>query len=436
MKKISISGQLVILFLFTLLISASAFTIITLTRVSALAVEETYSRLITYSTLVANHQDYSPELEDFRDMEVALLEKKKGIIFYSKDISMYINEEDYAKIIEIADEIREPKVILTRKITNYRGDDIYYVLSSTDFGQNFLILMTNSIYVSNMVKTLSLQLILIFITIICLSILCIATWSNRFAKRLHLIQDHILSLPKGGYDYSYIDSGLDEIGELSRAVESMRIEICQSERTKQEMLQNLSHDFKTPIAVIKSYAEAQQDGMADEDSSKIIIAQAEILKHKVNRLLQYNSLEYLSKDREFEDVVMSEVIREVIQGYKFQTDLIIDLDLSEDVVFKGYRENYSTVIDNIVDNARRYAKTEIKIILKKDRLRIYNDGDHIDKQFLNGIFKPYEKGSRGEFGLGMSIVKKTVEFFGMELIVKNETVGVSFIITKTHSNER
>ncbi len=78
--------------------------------------------------------------------------------------------------------------------------------------------------------------------------------------------------------------------------------------------------------------------------------------------------------------------------------------MEEDVYFQGYRENLYTVIDNILDNAKRYAKTKIKIILRKDRLRIYNDGEAIDEQFLNSIFKPYEKGSKGEFGLGMSIV--------------------------------
>ena len=73
----------------------------------------------------------------------------------------------------------------------------------------------------------------------------------------------------------------------------------------------------------------------------------------------------------------------------------------------------------------------IKIVLRKDRLRIYNDGDPIDSQFLNSVFKPYEKGSNGNFGLGMSIVKKTLDFFGLNLSVKNEEFGgVSFIITK------
>ena len=104
----------------------------------------------------------------------------------------------------------------------------------------------------------------------------------------------------------------------------MRLEIGHNEKTKQEMLQNLSHDFKTPIAVIKSYAEAQQDGMVDEESSKIIIAQAEILKKKVNRLLQYNSLEYLEKTKEFEDVDMKELknnIKRLLADYKIITAL-------------------------------------------------------------------------------------------------------------------
>ena len=197
------------------------------------------------------------------------------------------------------------------------------------------------------------------------------------------------------------------------------------------MLQNLSHDFKTPIAVIKSYAEAIQDGVESKDALKIIIEQADNLRNKVNRLLQYNSLEYLTKDKEFEYVNMYELINEVVLSYKYQTNINFILDLEEGIIFKGYRENWSTVISNIVDNAKRFAKTEIKIILRESRIRIYNDGDPIDEQFLNSVFKPYEKGSKGEFGLGMSIVMKTVDFFGMNLSVRNEEYGgVSFIISK------
>ena len=427
MKKLSLSGQIALLFFIVLLLSASLFTSVTLTRIRFMAEQETYSRLITYSTLINNHAQGTDI--DLKDMQIGFVKMKNGNIIYSTNVSAYANKEEIDSIFADAAS-KDSRKVITRKFSNSEHKTIYYAVSFLDGNQEMTLILTNSLYVNNLSKNVSLQLILVFVVIICLSILCILIWSNHFVKRLHRLQGHILSLPSNGYNVSYSDDGLDEVGSLSRAVEIMRVEIQEGERQKQEMLQNMSHDFKTPIAVIKSYAEAQQDGMADEDSSKIIIAQAEILKHKVNRLLQYNSLEYLQKDREFEDVDMKEVVEEVVQGYKFQTELDIELNLEENIFFKGYRENYFTVVDNIIDNAKRYAKTKIKIILKKDRLRIYNDGEHIDEQFIQHAFKPYEKGSKGEFGLGMSIVQKTIDFFGMRLIVKNEAIGVSFIITK------
>ncbi|MDE7263503.1 MAG: HAMP domain-containing histidine kinase [Anaeroplasmataceae bacterium] len=427
MKKLSITGQIAVLFSFALIISASLFTIITLNRLKYVAEQETYSRLITYSALLESHTQ-NPDTV-IKDIPVGFVKIRKDEIIYSNDISSFMSEKELIFVIEqVSTQSKKP--VITKKLVNLEKKTIYYVVTFVDNGLGFNVIMTNSLYVNKLSQNVSIQMILTFTIIICLTILCIIVWSNQFTKRLHRLQGHILNLPRNGYNVSYQDDGLDEVGELSRAVESMRVEIQESEKQKQDMLQNMSHDFKTPIAVIKSYAEAQQDGMADEDSSKIIIAQAEILKHKVNRLLQYNSLEYLQKDREFEDVDMKEVVEEVVMGYKFQTNLNIELDLTEDIFFKGYRENYFTVIDNIIDNAKRYAKTKIKIVLKKDRLRIYNDGEHIDEQFIKHSFKPYEKGSKGEFGLGMSIVQKTVDFFGMRLIVKNEAIGVSFIITK------
>ncbi|MDE5856452.1 MAG: HAMP domain-containing histidine kinase [Anaeroplasmataceae bacterium] len=426
MKKLSITGQIAILFSFVLIISAALFTTVTVSRLKYVAEQETYSRLITYSSLLDSHEARPDAV--IKDMQIGFVQIKEQEIVYSNDISDYMSEKELQNVLESF--VKQNKSSIKRKIINLEGKSIYYVANISEDGQGINLIMTNSLYVNKLSRSVSFQLITAFIIIICLATVCVIVWSNQFTKRLHQLQGHILDLPKNGYNISYQDDGLDEVGELSRAIETMRVEIQKSERQKQEMLQNMSHDFKTPIAVIKSYAEAQQDGMADESSSKIIIAQAEILKNKVNRLLQYNSLEYLEKNREFEDVDMKEVVEEVVMGYKFQTELSIELDLTEDIFFKGYRENYFTVVDNIIDNARRYAKTKIKVVLKKDRLRIYNDGEHIDEQFIKHSFKPYEKGSKGEFGLGMSIVQKTVDFFGMRLIVKNEPIGVSFIITK------
>ena len=427
MKKINISSQLLLLFFSIILIASCAFSIITLQRIEIIAEDEVYSRLCTYSKII-----HDKEGGKLPDVNVGFYISDGNSLFKSKSLSDYVDD---AKLNEIITEVYAKKdnnipEFYAKSKYKLNGKTIYFVLYTQNNMETYTIIFTDSAYTTKMVKNVSLQVILLFFLLLLLSTYIIYLWSTHFVKRIRSIQNHIENLPKNNYEVAYVDDSLDEIGELSRSIEEMRIEIGQNEKTKQEMLQNLSHDFKTPIAVIKSYAEAQIDGMVDEESSKIIANQADLLKKKVNRLLQYNSLEYLSKDKEFEAVNMKELINEVVQNYRYQTNLDFELDLDDEVYFQGYRENLYTVVDNIVDNAKRYAKTKIKIVLKKNRLRIYNDGDHIDEQFLNSIFKPYEKGSKGEFGLGMSIVKKTIDFFGLDLKVVNEEVGVSFIISK------
>ena len=426
MRKLSILSQIVIIFVSILLISCTMFAFLaaTITRISA--EEEVYSRLISYSTIISNYQPDEKYPIKNEDMHVEFVVIKRDITFESTGLSNMVNQQDLNEIIETYN--NQEDIVCKDKIDIYKNEKIYFVVNYAGSGE-YTIMVTNSNYVTIRTKTMSSRMMLLFAIISTFSILTIGLWGTTLVSRIKSLQDHIDSMPKDEYAKSYNEDGFDELSELSKSVELMREEIHKSETAKKEMLQNISHDFKTPIAVIKSYAEAQIDGMADEDSSKIIVNNAEILKHKVNMLLEYNSLEYLSKNKDFEEVNMSEVIKEVVQGYKFQTSLKITLDLDEEVTFLGYKENYYTVVDNIVDNAKRYAKEEIKIVLKKDRLRIYNDGEHISKDFIENAFKPYEKDSKGQFGLGLSIVRKTLDFFNMQIKAVNEEVGVSFIIT-------
>ena len=429
MRKISLSSQLVLIFVITFIISISAFLIASASTTINLVESEVYTRLQSYSQFMDG-----PMVEgDFPDLEVA---------FYIKNnqeersrLKDFVTAEDISLITSDALKIRNQSsdqrfgFIVKNKYINTNSKKLYYVYETRDNSQNFKITITNDSYASRAIQNNMLINSSIFLGSLLFISAVLIIWSTTLVKRLRNIQNHILSLPRNKYEEKYVDDGLDEVGMLSNSVEHMRLEIYKNEKIKQEMLQNLSHDFKTPIAVIKTYAEAIDDGVEDitVGASKII-EQADILKHKVNKLLQYNSLEYLTKDKEFEDVAINEIIRDIVMNYKYQTDLTFDLDLEDDVTFKGYRENWYTVIDNIVDNAKRYAKSTIKIVLKKDYLRIYNDGEPISEEFINNSFKPYEKGSKGQFGLGMSIAQKTIYFFGMKLIVKNENVGVSFII--------
>ena len=89
---------------------------------------------------------------------------------------------------------------------------------------------------------------------------------------------------------------------------------------------------------------------------------------------------------------------------------------------------WEAIIDNLLNNFMRYAKKEIKITAKNKKIILYNDGEQIDPKVLDNIFTPYKKGINGMFGLGLSIVKKTLQVLNYDISVDNVKNGVNFII--------
>ena len=428
MKRLGFTGQLFILFAGILLITTIAFSAITITSVRAIAYDEVYSRLSSYSAFIRNMDvgDERRPNRDKNDMKFAYIIYNNGAWELNSDLDFQITDNSVEILInEVKNADKMPR--LQGEIT-LESKDIYYVSQLQNGFDNFIIIFTDDTYAFEMIKTISIRSILVFFVMIFISILVVTWWSNGYIKRIRCLQLHIENMPNNKYEKEYKDGGLDEVGQLSESIEKMRLQIYQNEETKQEMLQNLSHDFKTPIAVIKSYAEAIQDGVESKEALNVIIEQADLLKSKVIKLLQYNSIEYLDRSKPFIDIEMDNLINDVVLKFKHQSNINFNLDL-EQVKFKGYYENWDIVLSNIIENALRYAKTEIKIVLRPERIRIYNDGEHIDEKFIDNVFKPYEKGSKGQFGLGMSIVQKTVNFFDYTLSVRNEEpTGVSFII--------
>ena len=214
----------------------------------------------------------------------------------------------------------------------------------------------------------------------------------------------------------------------------MRISLINQEEYRNQMYQNISHDFKTPLTVIKSYIEAVEDNVEDSNTAlQVIKQQTEKLENKVHSLLYLNKLDYLknSKNITNELVDMEQIIRDEVDKFKFhkkEINFIVDVDPKSK--YYGTMEHWETIFDNLLSNFMRYTTTTIKITAKQNKLTLYNDGEHIADDFLEGIFTPFRKGIKGEFGLGLSIVKKTLNIMNYDITIKNEKKGVSFIIKR------
>ena len=428
----SISSKIFLILFSSVLILFLATIMILTFSLDKIALQETYFRLSNYITITGfEWRNGNMIVPDENDNGM----HNFGIIQGRYENGNYIVEYGSANLINVLSQNEISGFLSQAKrgtniYENSKNEEIYYACEVDEITNYFIIVLVDDSYNEGFVKRIIGSIITFIIAALIILSLIASFWINKLLKRLKALQNHITNMSKEKYEVEYLDDGDDEIRELSESIEIMRLEIKDSETTKREMLQNVSHDFKTPIAVIKNYAEAIVDGVVDTSDANIIIKQADILRTKVNQLLQYNRLEYLNKDKPLEEVDLGDVCNEVVNNHKVNTKIEFKLEL-EPCVFEGYRENFVTVVENIVENALRYAKIVIYIQTKENKVTIYNDGEPIEEKFLNSKFKPYEKGSKGEFGLGMSIVQKTLDFFGLSLSIYNEERGgVSFIIYK------
>lgn len=313
-----------------------------------------------------------------------------------------------------------------------KGATVYYQITKKD-NNTYIISLVYSDYSASLISSIRQQIINILYISFAIIGIVIFLWVSSLIKPLKSIRKYIEDIRKDKEGELKIDRS-DEIGIVSNELVVMKEEIDRQSKTKEEMIHNISHDLKTPIALIKSYSQSVKDDIypyGDKDASMdIIIENADRLDGKVRSLLYLNRLDFLSNENIDQEVDMRELIEHItVQLQGMHPEIEIETDLAF-VSFKGDEECWRICVENILENAFRYVNHKIKIILKQDNLEIYNDGESIDIENIEALFKPYEKGTKGQFGLGLSIVHKTCTMYNYNVTALNRDIGVSFIIEK------
>lgn len=353
---------------------------------------------------------------------------------YIENDTVYASR-NYEKIVNI--DKKEVLSMLDKEYGTFDYDEkpYYYYLSKHD--DVIKVAIANKSYFNKIRGSFMVSVISLFLLAFLLIALIVFVWSSIVVKKIEKLKAKIDNIDNDNFDHKINFRTDDEIKSLALSIEDMRMNLKMQEEYKNNMYQNISHDFKTPLTVIKSYVEAVEDGVEDEkDALKVIKEQTEKLEKKVYSLLYLNKLDYL-KDRTVDKkslIDISEVINASVEKFKYQRKDVTIRTSIDDSKFNGTFELWETIIDNILNNFIRYAKKEIKITVKNNKLTLFNDGPAIDKNLVNDIFNPFKKGIKGQFGLGLSIVKKTLNLLNYDISIENSKKGVSFIIKKGTRN--
>lgn len=421
MKEISLTNQLISICILIVGIICIALGIILPKELLPIYEENIYNKLKQPLIFVNNSEDINKE-DITNETDIAYI---------------YIINNTILTSYNINDVISNYNNDILNYITNKQGkfiykNKIYYYYNNHIDQDEFKISLTNDNYINEMRKNI-LHTILIITGIsftICSLILII--WSNNLVNSIILLKKKIDNIDNDKYKVNLNHNFKDEISSLNDSIENMKTYLKNNENYKNQTYQNISHDFKTPITVIKSYIEATEDGIeTNEKSLEIIKEQINKLENKVHSLLYLNKLNYIKDKNENKKskTNISNIIKSSTEKFKLiRPDINFTVEIDNSTIFRGTSDMWETIIDNILNNFMRYAKKEIKITIKNKKIILFNDGEKIDENILNNIFTPYEKGLNGMFGLGLSIVKKSLQLLDYDISVTNVKNGVNFII--------
>lgn len=309
-----------------------------------------------------------------------------------------------------------------------------------------------------------LQVALILM-VICLTVLWFV--SKRFTMPILALASLSEKMCELNFDVRYDGNREDEIGilgnsmnqlsdTLARTISELKAanyELQSDIKRKEEIdtmrtdfLSNVSHELKTPIALIQGYAEGLKDCVNEDSESRdfyceVIIDEANKMNRMVKKLLTLNQIEFGTTPATFERFSITQLIDGILHSVQIllkQDDIKVYFDTAKDYYVWSDEYQMEEVLTNYISNAIHHCQGEkvIRIwIEEKDtslRVFVFNSGMPIPEEELDHIWEKFYKVDKartreyGGNGIGLSIVKAIMDSFGQSYGVYNEAKGVTF----------
>ena len=256
-----------------------------------------------------------------------------------------------------------------------------------------------------------------------------------------------------GCNINYLSESLEKtVSELKTANNELQKDIEKKEQIdemRKEFLANVSHELKTPIALIQGYAEGLREGVSDDPESRdfyceVIMDEAGKMNTMVQKLLTLNQLEFGNDKVSMERFDIVEMIRTYLQSAEIltrQSEITVKMEQSEPIYVWGDAFKTEEVFMNYFTNAVHYCQGErlIHITIEQTdgraRVGVFNTGEPIPEESLSHLWEKFYKVDKartreyGGSGVGLSIVKAIMESMNQGYGVQNFFDGVMFWFT-------
>jgi signal transduction histidine kinase len=270
--------------------------------------------------------------------------------------------------------------------------------------------------------------------------------TRSITRSVLVLEDATRRIAAGELDLAVNVKGSNEITSLTNSLNKMRNDLKEEERRRYRFIMGITHDLKTPLALIKGYAEAIADGVAEEGGAvEIIAAKADQLEGMINDLLDFVRMDSGEWRGQLKTVPVAAFLRSFTAGIVCDAELFrrrmeVNISLPDGIAAPLDERLAQRALENLVSNAIRYTQDGALIRLDAAlagnaiQLQVSDSGPGISREDLPHIFEIFYRGtsSRREqgMGLGLAVVKWVADFHGWQITAESEPgQGTRFTIS-------
>ncbi|MFD2703959.1 sensor histidine kinase [Salibacterium lacus] len=322
----------------------------------------------------------------------------------------------------------------------YNDATLFYVITriQSDGEEAYQISFMWDTYRDLMVNRLWERLIYLLVIASLLSLLP-AIWLKRYLRQpFRELGNRFEQIAKRNWKEPIRWEGDEDFQRLSDQFEKMRQNLIRYDRSQKTFIQHASHELKTPIMVVKTYAHSVKDGVLPkdnlEDTMNVILDETDRMDKRVKDMLYFTKLDTLQKETiNLEEMVFGSLAYRIEERFRMQRDDLTFVIQGPDVKLKADPEHLQVLMENLVENAMRYARDTVWMSAENIGeddiwIRVRNNGEQIQEEEMASLFAPFRKGNKGQFGLGLAIVHRIAELHHGKADVENLEDGVEFRI--------
>jgi len=403
-----------------------------------------------------NSYEYINTIENIENISTIIIDQNFNIEYNSVNQKKDTNQNHLPKemkqiILENKKKLSKNVVYYTEEKNNAQTNKLVFVLKMSN--EEYIILkkpfksINQSVSIANQFYMLS-GVIVIFIGGIFILI-----FSKKITKPIIEMSNVAENISNLEFDKRVHIGSQDEIGKLGESINKISEKLCANinklkedvERRKQ-LVRNMSHELKTPIGIIKGYAEGLKYGVADDKEKMqkyctVLVEECDRMDKLILELLNHSMMEVGMVELNITSFDSCEFIYKIVERFNpifIDKGVTFELECINDCVISADREMIEKAINNFITNAINHVEGRklIRLTVEKKekgiKINVFNTGSHISTEEFEKVWDVYYKVDKarsreyGGHGLGLAIVKLIVHLHGGTTKVENVHEGVVF----------